>query len=68
MMSKKLRRSHQQRLIGGVCGGVAEYFDIDVTPVRLAWLLFALLEGAGIILYLAGWVIIPESKGGSDDA
>lgn len=56
---KKLERSRRQRMIAGVCGGVAEYFNVDVTLIRLLMLAFILMEGAGIVLYLAAWVIIP---------
>lgn len=57
---RKLRRSRRQRAICGVCGGVAEYFSVDVTLIRLLWVAFILLEGAGFILYVAAWLIIPE--------
>lgn len=60
-MSKKLYRSKKDQIIGGVCGGIAEYFGIDSTLVRLAFVLFALIEGAGIIAYIIAWIIIPES-------
>jgi len=60
-MSKKLYRSRKDQIIGGVCGGIAEYFGIDSTLVRLAFVLFALIEGAGIIAYIIAWIIIPES-------
>src|SRR6056297_1924933 len=60
-MDKKLYRSKKDQIIGGVCGGIAEYFGIDSTLVRLAFVLFALIEGAGIIAYIIAWLIIPES-------
>lgn len=59
-MTKKLYRSEKDQIIGGVCGGIAEYFSIDATLVRLAFVLFALIEGAGIIAYIIAWIIIPE--------
>lgn len=59
-MAKKLYRSRKDQIIGGVCGGIAEYFGIDSTLVRLAFVLFALIEGAGIIAYIIAWIIIPE--------
>ena len=58
-----LRRPHEGRL-GGVCAGMAEYFDTDVTLVRLAWVILALVPGAvlgGLIAYIAAWLIIPAS-------
>ena len=59
-MNKKLYRSRQDQIIGGVCGGIAEYFGIDATLVRLAFVLFALIEGAGVIAYIIAWIIVPE--------
>ncbi len=60
MMNKKLYRSKKDQIVGGVCGGIAEYFGIDSTLVRLAFVLFALIEGAGIIAYIIAWIIVPE--------
>ena len=57
---KKLYRSTQQRVIAGVCGGLAEYFGVDVVVVRLAWALFTLMGGAGIVLYVICWIIVPD--------
>lgn len=59
---KKFYRSTRQRVIAGVCGGLAEYFSVDVVIVRLAWALFALVGGAGIIAYILCWIIVPERK------
>ncbi|MFO7814526.1 MAG: PspC domain-containing protein [Halanaerobiales bacterium] len=63
-MEKKLYRSKKDQIIGGVCGGIAEYFGIDPTLVRLAFVLFALIEGAGIIAYIIAWIIVPERPKG----
>ncbi|HKL13445.1 MAG TPA: PspC domain-containing protein [Halanaerobiales bacterium] len=63
-MDKKLYRSRKDQIIGGVCGGIAEYFGIDSTLVRLAFVLFALIEGAGIIAYIIAWIIVPERPQG----
>ncbi len=55
------RRAHgQDRVIGGVAGGIADYFGIDPLLVRLAFVGFALLGGGGIVLYVLGWIFIPE--------
>lgn len=59
-MKKRLYRSKKSRILGGVCGGIAEYFDVDPTLIRLAWILFTLAYGAGIIAYIIAWIIIPE--------
>lgn len=60
LMKKKLYRSRKDRMIGGVCGGIADYFDIDPTLVRLAFLLILLARGAGLLAYIIAWIIIPE--------
>ncbi|HHY80856.1 phage shock protein C (PspC) family protein [Thermoanaerobacter thermohydrosulfuricus] len=61
-MSRRLYRSKKNKMIGGVCGGIAEYLGIDPTIVRLIWAFTTLFWGAGIIIYLLGWIIIPEEK------
>ncbi len=59
---KKLYRSKKDRKIAGVCGGVAEYLNVDSTIVRLIWALSILLWGAGLIAYIIAWIVIPEKK------
>jgi phage shock protein C len=58
-MNKKLTRSTTDRMIAGVCGGLAEYFDLDPAIVRLVFLLFTLAGGAGPLIYLVLWIIMP---------
>lgn len=58
---KRLCRSRTQRMIGGVCGGVGDYFEVDPTLVRLAWVLFGLLGGTGVLAYIVAWLIVPEA-------
>lgn len=60
--TKKLYRSKKNRMIGGVCGGIAEYSDLDPTMVRLLWALGSLLWGIGFFAYIIAWIIIPEKK------
>jgi phage shock protein PspC (stress-responsive transcriptional regulator) len=48
-------------MIGGVCGGIAEYFDVDSTLVRLLTVLVVLLGGAGVIAYIIAWIVIPKN-------
>ena len=57
---KKLMRSRTDEKIAGVCGGFAEYLEIDVTLVRLLWLAAAFLAGWGFIAYLIAWIVMPE--------
>ena len=57
---KRLYRSRTHRIIAGVCGGIADYTNIDPTIVRLLWLLVSLFWGAGIIAYIIAVIIIPE--------
>jgi phage shock protein C len=61
VMKKKLTRSNN-RMIAGVCAGIAEYFDLDVSLVRLGYVLISILSAAfpGILVYLAAWFIMPE--------
>lgn len=60
IVQKKLIRSRRNRKIAGVCGGFAEYLDIDATLVRLVWLMLALFGGWGLIGYIVAWIILPE--------
>jgi len=67
-MSKKLYRSKKDKKIAGVCGGIAEYFDVDPTLVRVFTVLTLLLGGAGVVAYIIAWIVIPEnSEQVSDD-
>ncbi|MBC1370502.1 PspC domain-containing protein [Listeria welshimeri] len=57
---KKLYKSSSQKMIAGVCGGIAEYFGIEVTIVRLVWVAASLFLGSGILLYIIAAIIIPK--------
>ena len=59
-MEKRLYKSNENKMIGGVCGGIAEYFGMDPTFVRLGWVLFCALGGSGIVAYLIAAIIIPK--------
>ena len=61
MDQKKLCRSSNNRMICGVCGGIGEYFNIDATLIRLAWVLLA-CTGTGLLAYFIAAVIIPDQK------
>jgi phage shock protein C len=58
---KRLYRSGKDKILGGVCGGMAEYFNIDPTIVRILWILFSLAYGSGILAYIIAWIIIPRN-------
>jgi phage shock protein C len=60
-MKKRLYRSGKERILGGVCGGIAEYFDVDPTIIRLVWILFIFGFGSGILAYIIAWIIIPRN-------
>ena len=60
-MNKKLYKSNTNKLLEGVCGGIAEYFGIDPTIVRLAWVVFCALGGSGILAYIIAAIIIPSA-------
>ena len=57
---KRLVRSRSDRKIAGVCAGFAEYFDLDVTLVRVVWLVVLIMGGVGFIPYLIAWIVMPE--------
>jgi phage shock protein C len=58
--TRKLYRSKTDRMLGGVCGGLAEYFNTDATLIRVLFVLLTVLGGAGPIIYLAMWIIVPS--------
>ncbi|MBP8717834.1 MAG: PspC domain-containing protein [Candidatus Atribacteria bacterium] len=60
-MAKKLYRSKKDCVIAGVCGGIAEYFEIDSTLVRLLFILIVFLGGAGVVAYIIAWIVIPPN-------
>jgi phage shock protein C len=63
---RRLTRSISDTRIAGVCGGLAEYFGVDATAVRLLWVILSILGGAvvgGVIAYALAWLIIPKSPG-----
>lgn len=61
-MSKRLYRIEQGKMLAGVCGGIAEYFDVDPSLVRLAWVLFCAVGGSGILAYIVAAIIIPKKS------
>ena len=63
---KRLTRSRTEGKIAGVCAGLADYFDVDVTFVRAIWLALSIVPGAvigGVVAYLLVWMVMPEGSG-----
>ena len=61
---KKLVRSTNDRKLGGVCAGLADYFDVDTTLVRVLWLLATLFPGPNILVYIVLWIVLPQAPTG----
>jgi len=61
--TKRLYRPRDGRVVAGVCAGLAAYFGVDPTLVRLAFALLTVFGGIGILLYLCAWIVIPEEGG-----
>lgn len=60
MEQKRLIKSNMNRTICGVCGGSGEYLNIDPTVIRVLWVIFACMGGAGLLAYIVAAIIIPE--------
>ena len=58
---KRLTRSNTDRKLAGVCAGIAEYFDIDPTIVRIGWIVFSLMGGCGLLAYIRCALLMPET-------
>ncbi len=59
-MSQRINKSSKDKVLAGVCGGVAEYFNIDPVIVRLIWVLATLVYGAGLLIYIVAAIIMPQ--------
>jgi phage shock protein PspC (stress-responsive transcriptional regulator) len=63
---KRLYRSRNERLLGGICGGLAEYFRVDPTIMRLIYILLCFVSlGSGVLIYIVLWLIVPEKGSGA---
>ena len=62
--TRLLRRSRTDRVIAGVCGGVGRYLGVDPVLIRVAFVVLAIAGGGGFLLYVLGWILIPEEKEG----
>ena len=60
-MKKRLYRDEKGKMIAGVCSGMAEYFDIDPTVVRLAWIIFGCMAGSGLLAYIICAMVMPRN-------
>ncbi|MBQ3507592.1 MAG: PspC domain-containing protein [Clostridia bacterium] len=67
-LEKKLYKSKKNKMLGGVCGGIGEYFNIDPTLVRLGFVGLCIIAGGGLIAYIVALIIIPEAPEGYDPA
>jgi phage shock protein C len=63
--TRKLYRSRSNRQVAGVCGGLAQYFNLDATLIRILFVVLAVLGGSGLVLYLAMWIIVPKEPSGA---
>lgn len=61
-MKKKLYKTEDDKKLCGVCGGIAEYFDVDSTLIRLAWIIFAVFMGSGILAYILAAIVMPNKS------
>ena len=60
-MEKRLTRDVNNKKIAGVCAGIANYFDLDPTLVRVIWILLVCVAGTGVLAYLIDWAVMPEA-------
>jgi phage shock protein C len=65
---KRLYRSKNDRMLGGVCAGLGEHLDIDPTVIRLMWAVITILSiGTGVVVYILAWILIPEEDTSSSE-
>ena len=64
---RRIRRSRDDRMLGGVCGGIAKHFDIDPVIVRIAAIVLACAVGAGAVAYVAAWILMPLDDESADE-
>jgi phage shock protein C len=62
MVAKRIYRNQREKVIGGVCAGIADYFDVDVTWIRLAFVLSIFAKGFGIVAYIIAWIVFPRDE------
>jgi phage shock protein C len=59
---RKLYRSRTERMVAGVCGGLAEYFSVDTTVIRVLFLVLTLFGGSGLVVYVVMWILVPDAS------
>ncbi len=62
MNDRRLKKSNYDKKLCGVCGGIAEYLDVDSTIIRLLWVLFTVMGGAGILAYIIAAIVMPDGE------
>jgi len=63
MVKKRLYRNTKEKVLGGVCAGIADHFEVDPVLIRLIWIFLTLISvGAGILAYIIAWIVIPKKK------
>ena len=67
-MEKKLYKDLNNKMVFGICSGLAKYFDLDVTLVRLAVVLLSLFVGGGLLAYIIAYFVIPDEPAAPDEA
>jgi phage shock protein C len=60
--TRKLYRSRTERMVAGVCGGLAEYFNVDTTVIRVLFLVLTLFGGSGLVVYVVMWILVPDAS------
>ncbi len=69
LFPKALRRSHVDRKLAGICGGIARYLDTDPVFIRVAWVILSIFPGTillGVLAYVVAWIIVPEAEPGAE--
>ncbi|MBK5252506.1 MAG: PspC domain-containing protein [Peptostreptococcaceae bacterium] len=61
-LKKRLYKDTENKMLGGVCAGIADYFAIDPTIVRLLWVFFSMFYGIGVLIYIAALIILPNKN------
>ena len=62
-MKKRLYKDHSDKKLCGVCSGIANFFELDPTVIRLAWILFSALGGSGVLAYIICAIVMPDEPG-----